>query len=301
MKTFLAIVFLVLMFLAGAGVAQHRHYMKARRDAVADRQDPFHAASAFHVATLVRLAPGQKLLPGVRSLVEATEGEGGYVVYAGKIVGVALQSSQLPEVAWDAFVLAQYPSREVYDAAAASPGLEKARAAFADSYAQGLQRSRALNLAIPIGLLGLRAVDVVRRPPERYPFQPGDLSELPPEAREQRERMVKALEANREYGRDALVVLNFIQAGTPEQQAADRAYGFEMLSLMAKRGYGPMHMGRAVTLEGDARFDNVAIVYYPGVDYFADMIQSEFFLGIVGNKQLGDSLAAPSVPLLPHL
>ena len=62
-----------------------------------------------------------------------------------------------------------------------------------------------------------------------------------------------------------------------------------------------MHMGRAVTLEGEADFDNVIIVYYPGVEYFADLVQSEFFTEIVGGKQLGDTLSSVTVPLLPHL
>jgi hypothetical protein len=74
-----------------------------------------------------------------------------------------------------------------------------------------------------------------------------------------------------------------------------------MMGLMAKGGHGPMHIGRAVTLEGDAEFDQIVIVYYPGVEYFADLIQSEFFTSIVGGKQLGDSLSSPSVPLLSHL
>ncbi len=47
--------------------------------------------------------------------------------------------------------------------------------------------------------------------------------------------------------------------------------------------------------------NNVVIVYYPGVEYFAEMLQSEFFTGIVGGKQLGDTLSSPTVPLLPHL
>ena len=53
--------------------------------------------------------------------------------------------------------------------------------------------------------------------------------------------------------------------------------------------------------EGEADFDNIAIVYYPGVEYFAELLQSEFFTGIVGGKQLGDTLSSPTVPLLPHL
>ena len=78
-------------------------------------------------------------------------------------------------------------------------------------------------------------------------------------------------------------------------------YGSAMLDLMAETGNGPVHIGRAVTVEGNASFDNVAIVYYPGVEYLAEMIQSKYFSGIFGGKRLSDSLGLLTVPLLPHL
>jgi hypothetical protein len=137
--------------------------------------------------------------------------------------------------------------------------------------------------------------------PSRYPFRRAELTAPPPEQLEQRDRLVEGLLAHRDYGREAVVVLNFTRDGTREQRQANAGYGGAMLSLMAEMGNGPMHMGRAVTLEGDARFDQVILVYYPGVEYFADLVQSEFFTGIVGGKQLGDTLSSPSVPLLPHL
>lgn len=62
-----------------------------------------------------------------------------------------------------------------------------------------------------------------------------------------------------------------------------------------------MHIGKPVTPEGDADFDQIAIVYYPGVEFFAEMVQSTFYTDISGDKQLGDILSSPSVPLLPHL
>ena len=60
-------------------------------------------------------------------------------------------------------------------------------------------------------------------------------------------------------------------------------------------------MGRCVTLEGDAEFETVAIVYYPGIDYFLSLMQSKFYNGIFGGKQLGDTLAIPTVPILDRL
>jgi hypothetical protein len=148
----------------------------------------------------------------------------------------------------------------------------------------------------------MRTLDIIRRRPARYPFRPAKgLGQLPAEAQERRARLVQGLLADRDYGKDALVVLNFIKNGSAEQRDANSGYGSEMLGLMAEMGNGPTHVGNAVTLEGEADFDNVVIVYYPGVEYFAEMIQSEFFTGIVGGKQLGDTLSSPTVPLLPHL
>ncbi len=124
---------------------------------------------------------------------------------------------------------------------------------------------------------------------------------VPGEMRERRANLIEGLLSNREYGKDAVVVLNFIKSGSAEQRKANSGYGTEMMALMAEMGNGPTHIGKAVTLEGDADFDNVVIVYYPGVEYFAEMLQSDFFTGIVGGKQLGDTLSSPTVPLLPHL
>jgi hypothetical protein len=92
-----------------------------------------------------------------------------------------------------------------------------------------------------------------------------------------------------------------VKRGTSEQQAKDASYVSRMMSAMAEGGYGPMHIGRAVTLEGDADFDQVAIVYYPGVEFFASMARSSFFQGIIGDKQLGDTQAVITVPILARL
>lgn len=74
-----------------------------------------------------------------------------------------------------------------------------------------------------------------------------------------------------------------------------------MITRMAGLTHGPMHVGRAVTLEGNARFDQVVVVYYPGPGYFADLIGSEFFQDIIGDKQLADTQAVPTVPILSEL
>ena len=70
---------------------------------------------------------------------------------------------------------------------------------------------------------------------------------------------------------------------------------------MAEGGYGPMHMARAVRVEGDADFDQVVLVYYPGIDFMRSMVESSFFNRIVGGKQPGDTLALITVPILGEL
>jgi hypothetical protein len=57
----------------------------------------------------------------------------------------------------------------------------------------------------------------------------------------------------------------------------------------------------AVSVEGDAEFDSVAIVYYPGIDFMTDMIASAFFGGISVGKQLGDTISAPTIPVLSRI
>ncbi len=301
MRIFVWIVSIVLVVAVLAVALQHFRYLRTRRNVVADRQAVFHSNAAFHVVTVVALDSDQELLSATRSFVSASEAAGGKAIYAGKMAANALVSNQIPKHDWDAFVLVEYPSRQAYDVAAQDAALVAARASFASSYALGMKRSRNANLAIPIVLLGIRVRDILTGTPSRYPFTPGEIpAHLRPDP-DPRKPLVDGLLANREFGGEAVVVLNFIKNGSKEEKQANAGYGAAMFSLMAEMGNGPMHMGRAVTLEGDAHFDNVIIVYYPGVQYFADMVRSEFFGGIVGGKQLGDSLSSPSVPLLPHL
>lgn len=298
----LLLLLLVLAAVVAAMGWQHHRYLQARRDVVHDRQPLLHG-SVLHVVLYLELAPGAELLDAVRALRDAAESTGGgRMVYAGKVAVNALTSAQLTEtfgeeVAWDAVVLLQLPSREAWDRLVAGDAWATAMRGFARRHAQGMQRSAWLNLAIPMGLLAERARQIVTRAPSHFPFEPA-----PPEERVmQADGRLEALLAERELGRDAVVVANLLRAGTPEQQAADRAYGLRMLGLMAEGGHGPMHMGRAVTLEGEATFDRVALVYYPGVDYFAEMARSRFYQGIVGGKQPGDTQASVTVPILHRL
>lgn len=300
MSVFVSLLALVVLGAAAAGVWQHLRYVHARRDIVQDAQPLLYPSEAFHVVTFLQLAPGAELFEEVRKLRDHLESGPAQMVYAGKVAVRAMQSSQLVEsfgedVPWDAVTVVQYPSRAAYDGVAASAGYEQALSGFAQSYSHGMKRGAVPNLMLPMVLLGKRFQQIVTRQPSHFPFVRKD--EIDPRAG----MLAAALLEERELGENAIAVVNFIKDGTSEEVAANRGYGDRMLGMMAEGAFGPMHMGRAVGLERGVEYDTVVIVYYPGVQFFADMARSEFFQGIVGGKQLGDTQATPTVPMLGRL
>jgi len=297
----LVVVALVILAAAGACVWQEARYLRLRRHVVQDHQALLHG-DVFHVVTFLEIAPGADLFAAVRRFRDAAEtAGGGRMVYAGKVALNALSSSQLverfgAEVAWSAVVLVQYPSRAVWERAARSDEFREALTAFPHSHSTGMQRSAAENLVIPLVLLAERARQIVTRAASHFPFEraadvPADFEGA----------AMQRLSAERNLGRSAVVIVNLTRSGTADQQAADRAYVGEMFGLMAEGVHGPMHIGRAIRIEGNAEFDRVALVYYPGIDYFADMARSRFYRGIVGGKQLADTQASITVPILDRL
>jgi hypothetical protein len=75
----------------------------------------------------------------------------------------------------------------------------------------------------------------------------------------------------------------------------------EMVRGMAEGGYGPMYMGPAVGVEGESRFAQFAAVYDPGIDPMHTMIGSTFTSRIAAGKQLADTLAIATIPVLSKL
>ena len=298
MLKILAVLLAVLVIvIASAMMWQHSRYVNVRRSIVHDRQATWHSGGVFHAIVFVTTAPGADLLEELRALKRATEGADANWIYAGKALVTGRASSQMGEKDWSAVVLLQYPSRAAYDRHARSEAMQAARARFEESYVHGFQRSAFGSAMIPQGLLAMRAGQLLRGAPSNFPFEPAEELNALPEAQE----FARQLRSERELGADAVVIVNLLQDGTPEQVAADRRYAMSMLGAMAEGGYGPLHMGRAVAVESDYDFDTVAIVYYPGVDFFADMATSHFFQGIVGDKQLGDTQAVITVPILHRL
>jgi hypothetical protein len=250
----------------------------------------------------VELAPATEmhdLIEKASTLRGEIEAAGGELVYAGK-AAFTRSSDQIGDRAWDAVLLAHYPSREAYDGAARSDGVRKALGAFARTYSHGMKRPALTNLLLPQALLGLRVLDVIQGNWKVEELAPMPASERP-DQQAQLETVVARLERLQSLNAEALVVFNLTKTGSSEQEEANRSYGLTMVKRMAALAHGPMHTGAAVTIEGDAHFDQAIIVYYPGPGYFAKLIRSRFFQGIIGDKQLGDTQAVPTVPILSQL
>lgn len=280
---------------------QHLRYLDARRSFVQDKQSLLHSASNFHVITCLEVAENTEIIPEVSRLAKAIENDGsGKLIYAGQ-AAFTVDSARLGPAQWDATILVEYPSQDAYEKASQASDYQEALAPFARSYSHGMKRHPLVNLALPQALLALRLVDIARGNFSAAPLEPLARPENAPAEYDMMMERVATLRGLAAVNADAIVIFNLMKPGDSSQQAANSDYGSKMMSRMAALAHGPVHFGKAVALDGDVDFNDVVIVYYPGPEYFADLMQSSFFLGIIGDKQLGDTLVVPTVPILSQL
>jgi hypothetical protein len=289
--------------LVSAGIWQHLRYLRVRRERLEDRQPLFYPGTTFHTVTFLKVdaslgRDGEfAALRALRGAIE-TPG-GGQVVYAG-LAGVNMAASTRLSNDWSGVVLAQYPSKDVFDRQQKGGALEQVLGRCERSHVHGFRRPALPNLLVPIMLGMMRLRDIVLRRRPILPFQPLAFEDALPPVQAKRKEILQ-LDDYRDIRDNAIVVVNLIQPGTTEQQAADNAYTGEMMRGMAEGGYGPMHMGRAVLVEGEHRFKQFVAVYYPGIDHMHAMIGSTFINRVGPGKQLGDTLAVATIPVLAKL
>ena len=278
-----------------------RKHSQLRRSVLFDRQNLFHGSDAFHVVSALKLEPGQDLLEGVGQYVRGVEQLGAKVIYAGKLAfPMPRKSKQMPDLEWEAFVVSQYATRDAWETAEASDSYMGLKSEFTRVWSLGMARKARQNFAVSLWMLQKRIRHLLSRAPASYPFQP---VEVPEDRREQvatlKTFLGRVASENEAFSKDALVIINFQKFGSAasERRANDK-YADSMMSMLSEVGHGPIHVGRAVSLEDDVDFDQVVIVSYPGIRYFVEMVQSRFYTGIFGGKQLGDDLSSPTVPIL---
>jgi hypothetical protein len=289
--------------LIAAGAWQHLRYLRVRRDRLEDRQPLFYPGAAFHTVTFLKIDASlgrEGEFTTLRALRRAIETPGGgRVVYAGLVAVNMAASTRLPNE-WSALVLAQYPSREAFQRQREGAELTHVLEGCEHSYVHGFQRPVFSNLMIPLALGWVRLRDIVLRREPILPFKPLAIEDALPPVQTKRKEILQ-LNDYRDIRDDAILIVNLIQPGTAEQQAADDAYTGAMIRGMAEGGYGPIHMGRAVSVEGEHRYKQFAAVYYPGIDHMHAMIGSTFINRVGPGKQLGDTLAVATIPVLAKL
>ena len=289
--------------LIAAGAWQHLRYLRVRRELLEDRQPLFYPGETFHTVTFLKVDDSlgrEGEFEALRQLRRAIETpDGGRVVYAGLVAVNMAASARLPND-WSALVLAQYPSQDAFERQREAPQLGQVLDGCERSYVHGFRRPAMTNLLIPLALGGLRVRDILLRRKPILPFEPLALEDAVPPIQAKRKEIL-AFNDYRDIRDDAVLVVNLILPGTADQQAADRAYSGAMLRGMAEGGYGPMHMGRAVSVEGEHNYKQFVAVYYPGIDYMHAMIGSTFINRVGPGKQLGDTLAVATIPVLAKL
>lgn len=221
-------------------------------------------------------------------------------VYLGKVVTVAYASAQLPGLAPELALSAEFPSLEAFAAFRASLG--RAAPAFRVLASHGYTQNDWVE-RVGLALLNLGGwvasfvlpggFDLGARAEERMA--------PPPEARAKRDKLVAALASAQVRDDEPILMWNWIRDGSPEQAAADRAYSVQMISLLGRHGGGAIHVGFAVGRSAssalDGTYDSLAAMMYPGAAFFRTMLFSRWMQINIEGKQPGDTLAVMTVPL----
>lgn len=294
-----ALIAIVVAVLAIMGV-QHLRYLYMRRVKAQDRQFCLHSTEAFHVLVFFKVKGGARIVDSVRTLVQRTTGRRrAKLIYAGQ-TAFNVDSEQLGHRPFDGVVILQYRSRFEYEERGARVLNNVVIELFADSYLHAMRRNRRANLLMPLWFLRLRIGQLLRGR-----WKPPILRMLPdyptsPRYDEWRKR-VDRLEAAYKVNPAGLVTINLNRRGNAMQQAAHERFGDAMMALMAADGHGPMHSGRSVALEGNARFDEVIATYYPSADYFARLVTSQLFHEHWSRNLLSDTAWLATVPITDRL
>lgn len=296
LETFSVLLALVLSVM----VWQQWRYLRLRRDAAQDRQRLLHSPEVFHVIVFFKLRSGSKVIDTLQDYKQRVlSGSKARLIYAGQAAFTAA-AQQLAGRDWDGVLLFQYPSRSAYEASRGSPAYGKGRELFADSYIHGMRRNRKASANIPWDMLYTRLKNILSGKWRIPPMVESAQFATAPELQAWRDRASR-LRALYEVNREGLVVYNLVKYSTGGPQDAADSFGDELLSRMAAHGYGPLHVGRSVALEGFARYDRVFAVFYPSARYFADLLTSQYFPSFVGSKLLHDTLRIPTVPITDRL
>lgn len=294
-----ALIVLVVAVLAIVG-AQYLRYLYLRRVNAQDRQFCLHSTEAFHVLVFFNVQSGARVVDSVRALVQRTTNRRrARLIYAGQSA-FAVDSEQLGYRPFDGVVLLQYRSRFEYEERGARVLGNAVNELFSDSYLHAMRRNRRVSSILPLWFLRLRIGQLLRGRWKRTELSTPPDYPTSPRYDDWRQR-VDRLEAAHKVNPAGLVTVNLNKRGNARQQAAHERFGDAMMALMAADAHGPMHTGRSVALEGNARFDDVIVTYYPSAQYFARLVTSQYFHEHWSSSLLSDMVWLATVPITDSL
>lgn len=293
----LTIILGLIVVLASIMTWQHQRYASARLQYVQDHQSAFYNSGTFHAMIFFKVADDADVISMASDLVSTLEtNNAGKLIYVGQSA-FTNGTTSVSNTQWSGVVLMQYAARGSFDAVLKSETFRSALGRFESTYAHGMNRPGLLNVMMNQALLALAVMDIFTGGEAAEPLVAVKDEDLGPGVLRLRE-IEERLRALAPINDEAILVFNLSRPGTDEQQAADASYGRKMITRMARGAHGPLHIGEAVSLDDQSGFENAVLVYYPGANYFADLITSTFFTGIIGDKQLGENLSMPTVPII---
>lgn len=280
-------------------LATHLSYLRKRTLFAQDRQQALRIGSSFHVCVFFSVRSGQKTIDSARNFThQILSGGDARLIYAGQ-VAFSIDSDQLGPARWDGVLLFELASRDRFNAAY-SERFRRGRTLFESSYLTGMQRGRLVSFLVPYSQLKLRLQQLVRGKFRAEPLH--QLPELQALPRYDAVRgYVRRLSAVQAINGQSLVVYNLAKRRRDPVHSDGVTDTQGLMALLARDSLGPLHLGRFARIEHNAVFDNLYVVQYPSAQYFAQLLQSQFYPTIAENAELADALIVATVPITNRL
>lgn len=258
-----------------------------------------------HAVTFLTVRSGLDPIEALRTFHRTTRHfRGVRWVYAGRAMVTGVVSEQLGPIEWDAVVVLQFPSLKDQRMVTASAAYQEAIAPFARHYTCAFRRPAAANAALPTVLGARGALRRLRGAEPVLPFTP---ARVDTDGAAEAAFSLDPLVIERNLGVDGAVIASLVKKPAATDRKASIRFVRRMAALMAETGFGPTHLGRVLessgNLSGDHedRFDGVALIAYPNLEFLADMARSEYFRQAVRDRKMGDLQTVLTAPILYRL
>lgn len=303
----IAVLILVLVYFL---YAQY-HYNVVVRRRLANAQQTCYSGSDVHVATALVPRDGADLSDSVASLAQQVKSAGGKVIYVGRVLSPAAESTSISKeeaLRFRVVLVTQWSSLDGFKAFRAS-ALRSPGGPWELAWSTPWKRSPAVNVGLPVMLYGLKLKSClscckrhdVATEGTKADFDKSVAGSEKAEAHMSFDKIhMIATALEQEPLSSPVLIWNWLKDHeSAEVRAATARYGMMMMEMLSQSGGGIMEMGTAVQgSDGEAwsHFEQVAAVHYPDVNFFTKLIKSRWMMSTLQDKELGDTMALITVP-----